>query len=82
MFDTGWIKSSRSSGGSANCAEVRLTSTGAEVRDSKNPEEAVHTFSGVAVLRGRHQCRAVRGHVPARLTRPRQRTPRGVSSSA
>ncbi|WP_163513087.1 DUF397 domain-containing protein [Fodinicola acaciae] len=33
--DTGWFKSSRSSGGSDNCIEVRLTSDEVGVRDSK-----------------------------------------------
>ncbi|WP_019853136.1 DUF397 domain-containing protein [Actinopolyspora mortivallis] len=44
MSDTGWIKSSRSSGASDNCVEVRLTGTEVGVRDSKNPTGAVHTF--------------------------------------
>ncbi|MEU4801592.1 DUF397 domain-containing protein [Actinosynnema sp. NPDC023587] len=35
--DTGWIKSSRSSGGSNACVEVRLTDIHVLVRDSKNP---------------------------------------------
>lgn len=35
--DTGWFKSSHSSGGSNGCVEVRLTDTTVHVRDSKNP---------------------------------------------
>ncbi|SDJ68610.1 protein of unknown function [Actinopolyspora mzabensis] len=45
MYDTGWIKSSRSSGASDNCVEVRLTDTAVGVRDSKNPDGPVHTFT-------------------------------------
>jgi hypothetical protein len=33
--DTDWFKSSRSSGGSDNCVEVRLTANEVGVRDSK-----------------------------------------------
>ncbi|WP_082860064.1 DUF397 domain-containing protein [Alloactinosynnema sp. L-07] len=36
--DTGWFKSSRSSGNGAACVEVRHTSTGVGLRDSKNAE--------------------------------------------
>ena len=36
--DTGWIKSSRSSGGSNACVEVRLTEAAVGVRDSKNAD--------------------------------------------
>ncbi|GGP39100.1 DUF397 domain-containing protein [Saccharothrix coeruleofusca] len=35
--DTGWFKSSYSSGGSNACVEVRITDAGVGVRDSKNP---------------------------------------------
>jgi hypothetical protein len=35
--DTGWFKSSRSTSGSDNCVEVRVTDASARVRDSKNP---------------------------------------------
>ncbi|MBW4716340.1 DUF397 domain-containing protein [Saccharothrix obliqua] len=38
MNDTGWFKSSYSTGGNDNCVEVRLTDATAAVRDSKNPE--------------------------------------------
>ncbi|MCA1193181.1 MULTISPECIES: DUF397 domain-containing protein [Saccharopolyspora] len=37
-YDTGWLKSSRSSGTSNMCVEVRLTARGVLVRDSKDPE--------------------------------------------
>ncbi|QIZ34047.1 DUF397 domain-containing protein [Saccharopolyspora sp. ASAGF58] len=37
-YDTGWFKSSRSSGGSNACVEVRLTDQAVDVRDSKVPE--------------------------------------------
>lgn len=37
MRDTGWFKSSRSTSGSDNCVEVRLTPGLARVRDSKEP---------------------------------------------
>lgn len=36
MRDTGWFKSSYSSGDSDNCVEVRLTSGDVGIRDSKN----------------------------------------------
>lgn len=45
MHDTGWTKSSRSSGGSDNCVEVRMTDTAVGVRDSKNPDGPVHSFT-------------------------------------
>lgn len=38
MHDTGWFKSSRSSSGSDNCVEVRLTEAVTRIRDSKRPE--------------------------------------------
>ncbi|MGI8309623.1 DUF397 domain-containing protein [Saccharopolyspora hattusasensis] len=37
-YDTGWFKSSWSSGGSNACVEVRLTDRTVAVRDSKAPE--------------------------------------------
>ncbi|MBW4716342.1 DUF397 domain-containing protein [Saccharothrix obliqua] len=37
MNDTGWFKSSYSTGGNDACVEVRLTEATAAVRDSKNP---------------------------------------------
>jgi hypothetical protein len=37
MRDTGWFKSTSSTGGSDNCLEVRITDTATGVRDSKNP---------------------------------------------
>ncbi|GAB2997723.1 DUF397 domain-containing protein [Saccharothrix stipae] len=36
--DTGWFKSSYSSGGSNGCVEVRMTPAFVRVRDSKNPD--------------------------------------------
>lgn len=36
MRDTGWFKSTRSTSGSDNCVEVRITDLAAHVRDSKN----------------------------------------------
>jgi len=36
MRDTGWFKSTRSTSGSDNCVEVRVTDTAARLRDSKN----------------------------------------------
>jgi hypothetical protein len=36
MRDTGWFKSTRSTSGSDNCVEVRVTDAVARVRDSKN----------------------------------------------
>lgn len=38
-YDTGWFKSSRSSGGSDACVEVRLTDDAVAVRDSKAPND-------------------------------------------
>lgn len=35
-YDTGWFKSSRSTGASNACVEVRLTGHGVFVRDSKD----------------------------------------------
>ncbi|MGH3762069.1 DUF397 domain-containing protein [Actinophytocola sp.] len=37
MRDTGWFKSTRSTSGSDNCVEVRISDAAARVRDSKNP---------------------------------------------
>ncbi|MEU6128686.1 DUF397 domain-containing protein [Saccharopolyspora sp. NPDC047091] len=37
-YDTGWFKSTRSSGSSNACVEVRFTARGVFVRDSKDPE--------------------------------------------
>ncbi|MDR7301673.1 DUF397 domain-containing protein [Haloactinomyces albus] len=36
-YDTGWFKSTRSSGSSNACVEVRLTDRVVSVRDSKDP---------------------------------------------
>ncbi|MGW1676658.1 DUF397 domain-containing protein [Saccharopolyspora sp. NPDC002376] len=36
-YDTGWFKSTRSSGSSNACVEVRLTDGAVAVRDSKAP---------------------------------------------
>ncbi|MFE2750975.1 DUF397 domain-containing protein [Actinosynnema sp. NPDC059335] len=36
--DTGWVKSSRSSGGSNACVEVRFREATVGVRDSKNAD--------------------------------------------
>jgi hypothetical protein len=48
MGDTGWIKSSRSTGGSDNCVQVRITDTATGVRDSKNPGGGQLTFGRAA----------------------------------
>ncbi|GAB3557067.1 hypothetical protein J2S53_002269 [Actinopolyspora lacussalsi] len=40
-----WLKSSYSAAASDNCVEVRLTDTAVGVRDSKNPDGPVHTFT-------------------------------------
>ncbi|HEV7647834.1 MAG TPA: DUF397 domain-containing protein [Actinophytocola sp.] len=37
MRDTGWYKSTRSTSGSDNCVEVRISEVATRVRDSKNP---------------------------------------------
>lgn len=39
-----WIKASRSTGG-ANCVEMRRGAIGVDVRDSKDPDGAVLSFS-------------------------------------
>ncbi|MFD1149806.1 DUF397 domain-containing protein [Saccharothrix hoggarensis] len=46
--DTGWFKSSRSSGGSNACVEVRLTPATVGVRDSKNPDGPHFAFTSRA----------------------------------
>ena len=47
-MDTGWFKSSRSSGGSDNCVEVRISSGEVGVRDTKERSGPVFAFSGTA----------------------------------
>ncbi|MBW4715550.1 DUF397 domain-containing protein [Saccharothrix obliqua] len=42
--DTGWFKSSRSSGGSNGCVELRFTDDVVRVRDSKNPHGPTFDF--------------------------------------
>ncbi|MBW4715551.1 DUF397 domain-containing protein [Saccharothrix obliqua] len=42
--DTGWFKSSRSSGGSNACVEVRFADDVVRVRDSKNPDGPAFSF--------------------------------------
>ncbi|MBB4908347.1 DUF397 domain-containing protein [Actinophytocola algeriensis] len=53
MRDTGWFKSTFSSTASDNCVEVRLSDSGARVRDSKNPAAvlAVDVPAMVAVVK-------------------------------
>ncbi len=46
--DTGWFKSSRSSGGSNACVEVRFTDDAVGVRDSKNAAGPRFSFTGSA----------------------------------
>lgn len=43
--DTGWFKSSRSSGGSNACVEVRFTEAVVGVRDSKNLHGPTFSFT-------------------------------------
>lgn len=43
MEQNGWTKSTRS--GSLNCVEVNVTDGGIHVRDSKNPDGPVLTFT-------------------------------------
>ncbi|MFR9730203.1 DUF397 domain-containing protein [Saccharopolyspora sp. MS10] len=43
-MDTGWFKSSRSSGGSDNCVEVRFAAGEVGVRDSKERSGAAFAF--------------------------------------
>ncbi|MGI8306156.1 DUF397 domain-containing protein [Saccharopolyspora hattusasensis] len=45
---TGWFKSSRSTGSSDNCVEVRLLDGSVRVRDSKAPEDGVLSFGSAA----------------------------------
>ncbi|MCX2731673.1 DUF397 domain-containing protein [Saccharopolyspora sp. NFXS83] len=47
-MDTGWFKSSRSSGGSDNCVEVRLPARAVSVRDSKEAGGPVLAFSSMS----------------------------------
>lgn len=53
MRDTGWFKSSFSGAATDNCVEVRLSDSGARVRDSKNPAStlAVDVLALVAVVK-------------------------------
>ncbi|CCH34711.1 DUF397 domain-containing protein [Actinosynnema sp. NPDC047251] len=53
MTDTGWVKSSYSTAGNDNCVEVRLTGSGAGVRDSKNPAGHVLRLRPAAWVRFR-----------------------------
>ncbi|WP_367134026.1 DUF397 domain-containing protein [Saccharothrix sp. HUAS TT1] len=46
--DTGWFKSTHSSGGSNACVEVRLAPTTVGVRDSKNPDGPRFSFTSRA----------------------------------
>ncbi|WP_190815279.1 DUF397 domain-containing protein [Saccharopolyspora pogona] len=46
--DTDWFKSSRSTGGSDNCVEVRLLDSVVRVRDSKAPDDGVLSFGTAA----------------------------------
>ncbi|MDR7302730.1 DUF397 domain-containing protein [Haloactinomyces albus] len=46
MLDTGWFKSTRSSGASDNCVEVRIAGTGIGVRDSKAPSDTFTVTPG------------------------------------
>lgn len=48
MGGTGWFKSSRSSGGSDNCVEVRFRSGEIGVRDSKERSGPAFAFSAGA----------------------------------
>ncbi|MCX2731674.1 DUF397 domain-containing protein [Saccharopolyspora sp. NFXS83] len=43
-MDTGWFKSSRSAAASDNCVEVRISSNGAGVRDSKERSGPAFAF--------------------------------------
>lgn len=45
---TGWFKSSRSTGSSDNCVEVRLSAGSVKVRDSKAPDDGVLSFRTAA----------------------------------
>ncbi|WP_433264095.1 DUF397 domain-containing protein [Actinosynnema sp. CS-041913] len=46
LRDTGWFKSSYSAAANNDCVEVRLTSSDARIRDSKNPACAALSISG------------------------------------
>lgn len=46
--NTGWFKSSRSTGSSDNCVEVRLLDTAVWVRDSKAPDDGTLSFESGA----------------------------------
>lgn len=46
--DTGWFKSSHSSGGSNMCLEVRMTSANVYLRDSVNPVGPVLALDNAA----------------------------------
>ncbi len=46
--DTGWFKSTYSSGGSNACVEVRFTEASVGVRDSKNPDGPRFSFTSRA----------------------------------
>ncbi len=48
MRDTGWFKSTRSTSGSDNCVEVRITDVVTRVRDSKNPAGGALTLDRAA----------------------------------
>ena len=52
VHDTGWFKSTRSTGGGDNCVEVRITDTATGVRDSKNPagEQLILTHRAFSAL--------------------------------
>ncbi|WP_243789494.1 DUF397 domain-containing protein [Saccharopolyspora gloriosae] len=43
-MDTGWFKSGKSSGGSDNCVEVRITTDEVGVRDSKERSGPAFAF--------------------------------------
>ncbi|TDD52285.1 DUF397 domain-containing protein [Saccharopolyspora elongata] len=47
-YDTGWYKSTRSSGSSNACVEVRLTDRAVAVRDSKAPGDGQIVVSHAA----------------------------------
>ncbi|MDA3624511.1 DUF397 domain-containing protein [Saccharopolyspora sp. WRP15-2] len=47
-YDTGWFKSTRSSGSSNACVEVRLTGFAVAVRDSKAPDDGCIQVSHTA----------------------------------
>ncbi|WP_460402202.1 DUF397 domain-containing protein [Actinophytocola sediminis] len=50
MRDSGWFKSSRSSSGSDNCVEVRLTALATRLRDSKNRAGGQLTVASTAFV--------------------------------